>query len=181
MNQINPKITNNGLLHGKVGTYALMLHSPHQRSIEIGKLGKIGVRKGCYVYVGSAFGFGGLVARIKHHCRISESFHWHIDYLRPAVVITEIWYSHDPLKREHDWAGIFMGVNGVKLPLRGFGSTDCNCETHLFFFRVSPSVEIFRKRIEQTIPNHHRIERIDGVDLGQLLMLTVENDIWIKL
>ena len=162
MNQRNPQIINNFLLDGKVGTYALMLDSAHEQSIEIGKLGKMSVRKGCYVYVGSAFGSGGIFARIKHHCRISESYHWHIDYLRPAVVTTEVWYSYDPVKREHEWAGIFMEVHGVKLPLKGFGSTDCNCESHLFFFRVPPSIRMFRKRIEQTIPTHHRIERIDG-------------------
>jgi hypothetical protein len=63
------------------------------------------------------------------------------------------------------------------LPLRGFGSTDCNCESHLFFFRVPPSVEMFRKQIEQTIPNHHGIERIDGIYLGETLILTAVNDI----
>ena len=177
MNQSNLKITNNVLLHGKVGTYALRLHCRHEQSIEIGKLGTMSVEKGYYVYVGSAFGSGGLVARIRHHYRNSESFHWHIDYLRAAVEITEVWYSHDPVKREHEWAGIFMGVHGVKLPLRGFGSTDCNCESHLFFFRVPPSVKMFRKQIEQTISNHHRIERIDGIYLGETLILTAVNDI----
>jgi len=162
MKQSNPKITNNGLLHRKVGTYALILRCRHERSINTGKLGEMSVRKGCYVYVESAFGSGGLVARIKHHCRISKSFHWHIDYLRPAVEITEVWYSHDPIKREHEWAVIFMGVHGVKLPLKGFGSTDCNCHSHLFFFSIPPSMKMFRKRIEQAIPNHHRIEWIDG-------------------
>ena len=162
MRQSNPKITNNGLLYRKVGTYALILRCRHERSIDIGKLGKMSMHKGCYVYVGSAFGSGGLVARIKHHCRIFKSSHWHIDYLRPAVEITEVWYSHDPIKREHEWAGIFMGVHGVKLPLRGFGSSDCNCDSHLFFFDIPPSVKMFRKRIEQAIPNHQRIEWIDG-------------------
>jgi Uri superfamily endonuclease len=168
LEQSNPKITNNRLLHRKVGTYTLILHCRHERSIDTGKLGKMSVRKGCYVYIGSAFGSGGLLARIKHHCRISKSPHWHIDYLRPAVEITEVWYSHDPIKREHEWASILMGVHGVKLPLRGFGSTDCKCDSHLFFFITPPSVKMFRTRIEQAIPNHHRIEWIDGTALSNM-------------
>ena len=165
MEQSNPKITNNRILQRKMGTYALILHCGHERIIDTGKLGKMSVRKGYYVYVGSAFGSGGLRARIKHHCRISKSPHWHIDYLRPAVEIIQVWYSHDPIKREHEWAGILMGVHGVKLPLKGFGSTDCNCDSHLFFFSMPPSMKMFRKRIEQAIHNHHRIEWIDGNDL----------------
>ena len=156
------EITNNRILQRKVGTYALILYCGHERIIDTGKLGTMSVRKGYYVYVGSAFGSGGLPARIKHHCRILKSPHWHIDYLRPAVEIIQVWYSHDPIKREHEWAGILMGVHGVKLPLKGFGSTDCNCDSHLFFFSIPPSMKMFRKRIEQAIPNHHRIEWIDG-------------------
>jgi Uri superfamily endonuclease len=162
MNQSHPKATDNGLLHPKAGTYALILHCLNQRSIDTGTLGNINVRKGYYVYVGSAFGSGGVLARIKHHWRISESFHWHIDYLRPAVEITKVWVSYDPMKREHQWAGIFREIPGVQLPFRGFGSSDCQCDAHLFFFNTQPSVKMFRTRIERAIPSHHGIERIDG-------------------
>jgi Uri superfamily endonuclease len=164
MQQNNPKTPDNRLLHRKDGTYALILHCQHQRIIDIGKLGKMNVCKGCYIYVGSAFGSGGVLARIKHHCRIAKSSHWHIDYLRPAVEITEIWYSHDPIQREHQWASIFMGVDGVKLPLRGFGSSDCKCDSHLFFSTTQPTVKMFRTWIEQAIPNHHKIEWINKID-----------------
>ncbi len=169
MGQSNPKAPNSRLLHGKKGTYALILYGLHQQSIDIGKLGRMSVCKGCYVYVGSAFVSGGVLARIKHHYRISKSAHWHIDYLRPACEITEVWYSHDPEPREHKWASIFKGVPGVELPLRGFGSSDCKCDAHLFFFNTQPTVKMFRTWIEQAIPNHHKIEWIDGNALSSII------------
>jgi Uri superfamily endonuclease len=162
LNQNHQNATNNRLLHPKTGTYALILHCLKKQSIAIGALGKMNLRRGYYVYVGSAFGPGGVFARIQHHCRISNSFHWHMDYLRPAAEITEVWVSYDPMKREHEWAGIFMEIHGVQLPFRGFGSSDCKCDSHLFFFNTRPAVKMFRTRVEQAIPNHHRIERIDG-------------------
>lgn len=165
MGQKNPEFSNIRLLHRKAGTYALILKCLHQRNIEFGKLGEMNVLKGCYVYVGSAFGYGGLFSRIKHHCQIEKSFHWHIDYLRPAVEINSVWYSLDPIKREHQWAGIFMRTHGVKLPIKGFGSSDCKCDSHLFYFSNPPSIKKFRKLIEQDILDHHKIEWVGKNDL----------------
>jgi Uri superfamily endonuclease len=162
MGQIHRKTADNHFLSRNGGTYALILHCRHHQIINTGRLGKMSVEKGCYVYVGSAFGSGGVYARIEHHHRISKSFHWHIDYLRPVVEITEVWYSHDPIRREHQWAGIFMGTQGVKMPFKGFGSSDCTCDSHLFYFAAQPTAKMFRKQIEQAIPNHHRIEWMDG-------------------
>lgn len=54
MEQSNSKITNNCVLQQKMGTYALILHCRHDQIIDTGKLGKMSVGKGYYVYVGSA-------------------------------------------------------------------------------------------------------------------------------
>jgi Uri superfamily endonuclease len=77
------------------------------------------------------------------------------------VEINEVWYSLDSIKREHQWADIFMGTHGVKLPIKGFGSSDCKCDSHLFFFDNPPSIKKFRKQIEQAISDHHQVEWID--------------------
>ena len=130
-------------LHRKTGTYALILRSLLQKNIAIGKLGKMKLRKGYYIYIGSAFGPGGILARIKHHCRIAKSPHWHIDYLIPAVEIAEVWYSTDQESREHQWANIVSKVREVELPLKGFGSSDCTCDSHLFFSTLPISIRIF--------------------------------------
>ena len=149
-------------LHQKYGTYALILRSSGQRTITIGKLGELKMRKGYYVYVGSAFGPGGVRARVKRHCRISASPHWHINYLRSVVEIIEVWYTYDPERREHQWADILMGIDGVVLPLKDFGSSDCKCDSHLFFFTSPITVDKFRAWIQRTIPKHHRVEWIEG-------------------
>ena len=57
------------------GTYALVMTSDSEQQVVIGKLGRLRVRPGYYVYVGSAFGPGGLKARIAHHTRIAVRPH----------------------------------------------------------------------------------------------------------
>ena len=51
------------------GTYCLLLHSDADKSIKVGALGKLNIQKGYYVYIGSAFGPGGLKARIGRHIK----------------------------------------------------------------------------------------------------------------
>jgi Uri superfamily endonuclease len=58
----------------------------------MGSLGRLQLRPGYYVYVGSAFGPGGLRARIEHHARPAVRPHWHIDYLRRYTRLEAVWY-----------------------------------------------------------------------------------------
>jgi len=75
-------IINLGTLKAIPGTYALILHlSKKLERIEIGKLGRFAFDAGFYVYVGSAFGPGGLKARLQRHLRTDKPLHWHIDLL----------------------------------------------------------------------------------------------------
>jgi Uri superfamily endonuclease len=50
-------------MHSQTGTYALIFSAFHKRQPEIGKLGTLELKPGFYIYVGSAFGSGGLKAR----------------------------------------------------------------------------------------------------------------------
>ena len=106
------------------------------------------LQPGCYVYVGSAFGPGGLAARIGHHRQIAVRPHWHIDYLRAACAVEEVWSTTDAARREHVWAKAVGRLPGAGTPLRGFGASDCECETHLFWFEHQPSVRAFRQRVK---------------------------------
>ena len=116
------------------GTYALVLEATLDPCIRIGKLGELRVGPGFYVYVGSAFGSGGLRARIAHHRRIAARPRWHVDYLRRFVPIVEIWCARDQVRRECQWAAAMAMVPYVSIPMRGFGSSDCACFSHLFFY-----------------------------------------------
>ncbi len=122
----------------KPGTYALVFRSTIHQQIHVGQLGALSIREGVYIYVGSGFGPGGIRARIKHHCRISPSPHWHVDYLRQVLPIISVWYSHDPERKEHHWATTLMELPGAEIPLPRFGASDCRCKTHLFYFTEAP-------------------------------------------
>ncbi|NNG01060.1 MAG: GIY-YIG nuclease family protein [Desulfobacteraceae bacterium] len=116
------------------GTYALILRLPRKTVITIGKLGKIGFSGGWYAYVGSAFGPGGLRARISRHYRREKTLHWHIDYLREKSEVTEAWITTDDQRLEHRWAGILAAGPFSGTPVRKFGSSDCRCISHLFYY-----------------------------------------------
>jgi len=138
------------------GTYTLVFSSSIDKPINIGKLGTLFLKPGFYVYIGSAFGPGGLKARIKHHFNHSARPHWHLDYLRPALSVCEIWYTYDQTRREHQWAEIHSQTRGSILPLPGFGSSDCRCLSHLFFYKSKPSGNHFRRKIRTEFNDHAR-------------------------
>ena len=136
------------------GTYALVLCCWRPGRLGIGRLGVLRVRPGFYVYVGSALGPGGVGARVRHHQRAGGRPHWHIDYLRPRADLVEVWHVHDTRRREHQWASIVSGLDDASVPLQGFGSSDCGCASHLFYFETRPSVRAFRGSLHRAHPGH---------------------------
>ena len=139
------------------GTYALIFFSSIKKLISIGKLGTLALEPGFYVYIGSAFGPGGLKARIKHHRNPTSRRHWHIDYLAPILTLNEIWHTYDQIRREHHWAEIHSQTRGAVQPLAGFGSSDCRCLSHLFYYRRKPSCQNFRRQIRAKLNGHARV------------------------
>jgi Uri superfamily endonuclease len=144
-------------MQNQPGTYAIVLKPRAERSVKVGKLGILRVQDGYYIYVGSAFGPGGLSARIAHHKRKSHRSRWHIDYLRAAVEICEVWYSYDSRPREHQWAETLAAAKESTTPFPGFGSSDCSCLTHLYYFKSKPTIVSFRRRLHARIKNHEKI------------------------
>ena len=134
-----------GIEQARAGTYVLVLWSRSMDLIQIGRLGALQLQSGSYVYVGSALGPGGVRGRFAHHVRPSRRPHWHIDYLRAHTSVEEIWYRLDTRRLEHAWAERISLAEGAYIPLVGFGSTDCGCKSHLFFFHQRPSRERFRQ------------------------------------
>ena len=86
------------------------------------------VQPGTYLYVGSAYGPGGLAARLSRHARKHKRRHWHIDALTEGrgVNAIRVYPGGDEcaLARE-----LVERCSAVK----GFGSSDCDCLSHLFF------------------------------------------------
>ena len=119
------------------GTYALIMEAQKGEKIQVGKLGYFEVASGFYVYVGSAFGPGGLKARLNRHLKHDKKCRWHIDYLRKYLNVVDIWHTTSPEKKECLWAQDFIKKGG-RIHFKGFGSSDCKCQSHLFFFADKP-------------------------------------------
>lgn len=122
------------------GSYILVLQlSQPLLALPVGRLGSCDFLPGYYLYVGSAFGPGGLEARIAHHRqRRKARAHWHIDYLRPHARLREAWTAAGPLRFECRWCRALAEAPGVSIPVPGFGSGDTRCPSHLFYLPRAP-------------------------------------------
>jgi Uri superfamily endonuclease len=125
---------------GDPGTYALVLKASRNQKIPVGRLGRLIVQPGFYVYVGSALGPGGIASRVSRHYRLDKSLRWHIDYLRAVTELDQAWYAIGDTRRECDWAAAVSRIRGAKVPLEGFGASDCRCKSHLFQFCRGPNL-----------------------------------------
>lgn len=125
------------------GAYAIELGLSEPRPIYVGQLGKFNLPEGIYIYAGSAFGPGGLEARLRRHIRVdSKKVHWHIDYLRQITHIRsyccasafESLAGGKPI--ECSWCQALNLLTGSTIPIAGFGASDCvhACPAHLIHF-----------------------------------------------
>ncbi|WP_455205158.1 GIY-YIG nuclease family protein [Kaarinaea lacus] len=141
-------------MQSQKGTYALVLVSRSQKNIRIGRCGVLPLKPGYYVYVGSAFGPGGLKARLNHHLKQSTSPRWHLDYLRRHTRVAEVWYTFDEVRRESAWVQIMTNSQQIQIPLQGFGASDSNEAAHLFYLETKPKFEKFQHAVCQQYKDH---------------------------
>jgi Uri superfamily endonuclease len=113
---------------------------------QIGRWGRLNINPGYYIYVGSAFGPGGVKARVLRHCRKTKPKHWHIDFLREHLEPLFAWYSYELTNLEHRWAQALFEMAAAS-PVKGFGSTDCKCHAHLFVFSTKPTTACFTNAV----------------------------------
>jgi Uri superfamily endonuclease len=124
------------------GTYILLLRVECPCSVAVGKLGTATLAPGWILYAGSAFGSGGLTARLHHHLRPAAKPHWHIDYLRAVLPLEEVWLCSAPERLEHRFAAILHSARGSSIPLPRCGASDCRCAAHLFHFAARPAPQL---------------------------------------
>ena len=110
------------------GSYLLSVFLDQPRRLTIGRKGTLDFPAGHYLYCGSAL--NGLEARIGRHLRADKKLHWHIDYLLAEARILEVWWQEGSERLECVWSGEIATL-GVEVAVRGFGSSDCRCPTHL--------------------------------------------------
>jgi len=139
------------------GSYILLVELATEKNVFIGKLGYLFFPKAFYAYVGSAI--NGLEARLARHLRKEKRLHWHIDYLLKEAEIADIILCFsEPFAFCHS-EGLAEALSKAKgqrpknlaqgklrmecflaqalakeFPsIPGFGSSDCKCQSHLYF------------------------------------------------
>ena len=118
------------------GSYLLLIEIKKPMQTKIGDLGLINFDKGYYIYVGSAM--NNLKKRVERHLNSSslgrekDRKHWHIDYLLSSseAEISDIYYKEFEEKEECSVAEKVKRESFHEV--KGFGSSDCKCESHLF-------------------------------------------------
>ncbi|MCX6700713.1 MAG: GIY-YIG nuclease family protein [Methanomicrobiales archaeon] len=121
----------------KKGVYCLVLFNK-PCTVRVGALGDLAFPGGWHVYTGSALGQGGL-KRVQRHIKLAASRNitkrWHIDYLlgHEEVTLLSALCAHTTRPIECKLANAIGGV-----PVRGFGCSDCHCDSHLFYFESDP-------------------------------------------
>ncbi|RLJ05227.1 MAG: GIY-YIG nuclease family protein [Candidatus Aenigmatarchaeota archaeon] len=114
------------------GVYILIILIIRNTKIKVGALGEIKFTKGVYAYVGSAQ--NNLEKRIKRHLTKNKKKFWHIDYLtaNKFVKIVKVFYK---LARKSEECRTAEKLRKTEIPIKNFGCSDCNCESHLFKIR----------------------------------------------
>lgn len=90
--------------------------------------------------MGSAL--NSLEGRIKRHLSNNKKLHWHVDYFLTYKdsQIMEVIYTINDSKIECEVAQI-MAEKGVGVD--NFGSSDCKCPSHLFYFEKLDNIESY--------------------------------------
>lgn len=97
---------------------------------------------GDYFYAGSAYGPGGLRARISRHMRRAKTCRWHIDQITAVAEIRGAWVLPNG-----DECELVAWHPALPMPILGFGSSDCRrCRSHLLGPLSSRPRERTRKR-----------------------------------
>lgn len=137
------------------GAYVVILHVPARMKVDVGALGSVRFSPGYYLYVGSAM--QNLSRRIERHRRVRKGLHWHIDVLRQCSEFVRAIPVRSSERLECELAGAIGNL--AQWAVKGFGSTDCDCGTHLFGMSEDP---VRRPEFVDCI-EYFRIDRLAGM------------------
>jgi Uri superfamily endonuclease len=110
------------------GIYVLLIEIGKSSDIQAGKRRNYHFEEGYYAYVGSAL--GSLEKRVARHLDTQKNLYWHIDYLLNMAIVREVIYAETNQKKE---CLIAQALSKKLASISGFGCSDCNCSSHLFF------------------------------------------------
>ncbi len=111
--------------------YCINLRLFEGKEITIGKKGREYFPPGFYFYVGKAK--KGIRKRVARHILPEKKKRWHIDFLSEKAFPVAVKFYEEEGNSECSLAGE-LAERGGRIIMEGFGSTDCQCPSHLFFF-----------------------------------------------
>jgi len=130
-------------------TYTLLLLCKRSFKRSIGRRGQIEIRKGYYLYTGSAMGTGAvsLEQRVARHRRRSKPMRWHVDYLtgRREIGVVNVICVTSERRLECQINQRIMSEFSVKPIFPRAGASDCNCAGHLLFVELADSNSIMKR------------------------------------
>lgn len=133
------------------GSYILVLHLAEGHGLQVGKLGRFDFAAGCYLYFGSAL--NGLHSRVARHLKSDKKRHWHIDALTAIAQVVQVWCVVDRNRWECTLAKAVADMPYATVPAKGFGSSDCRCNSHLLYLADCGDVASAKATLLQTCPN----------------------------
>ncbi len=109
------------------GVYTAFFRLQEEKNIAVGSLGKIRFDPGIYAYTGS--GRSNVLKRLERHFSSSKNVYWHIDYFSVEAEPLDFFILPESSEYECILADI---VGTIGDPVKDFGSSDCECESHFF-------------------------------------------------
>ena len=136
------------------GTYTIVLACERPMRVRFGKLGRVKVKIGHYLYTGSALGLGAvsLEGRLTRHNRSFKKKRWHIDYLtaRRGCKLEGAVYLISNKRFECKINRAIRKNMNTQAILQHLGASDCKCEAHLVRVTETLSKIKLLNRLKQT-------------------------------
>ncbi|MGA1848210.1 MAG: GIY-YIG nuclease family protein [Thermoplasmatota archaeon] len=114
--------------------YILILRFEKDTRMPVGALGEIDLERGYYAYIGSAK--AGLRGRAGRHLSNPVKRRWHIDHITGASSQRMVFW------KPHEEGGECKASGRLReffKDVKGFGSSDCRCPSHLFYLGPEPT------------------------------------------
>ena len=112
------------------GAYLLVIDLATTLVLDVPRAAPATLPPGRYVYCGSAYGPGGIRARVRRHLRHDKAIRWHVDRLTAVGRVVAVHAA--PGGSECALFEQVMKTPGASVPAPGFGGSDCRrCPAHL--------------------------------------------------
>jgi Uri superfamily endonuclease len=117
-------------LGAKKGAYLLLIDIIKPYDVTISTLAETILETGQYIYIGNAYGPGGIQSRLKRHFATSKKTHWHIDHITTQAKDVTAYAVENGI--ECDLVKTLFESGRFHFPIKNFGSSDCKlCTSHL--------------------------------------------------